>query len=284
MHQEQLATKIKWIMSTLERAIEIARQAHVGQVDKAGRSYFWHAEEVMDMCETETEKIVGVLHDVVEDTFWSFEMLEAEGFSSEVIAALKCVTKLSEDENYEDFISRVQTNPIATQVKKNDLIHNLDLTRLSIITDKDIVRIRKYVHAYERLTIGEIPNARVQTAACVAELKYVLNFCFNKVIPSISECKHRLVKEYRPCLESIIPRFSSIIEGAYDATPWRQSRQKAAKEARSVIIELLDSFDQIVNVPENEFNRSDLTSIGYIIEYVMSELIFYTQKYFQSYP
>lgn len=158
-------------MATLERAIEIARQAHAGQVDKAGADYIEHPLRVMEMGENEEQKIVGVLHDVVEDSDWTFEMLEAEGFSSEVIAALKCVTKLSEDENYEDFISRVLTNPVATQVKKNDLIHNLNLYRLNIITDMDVVRIRKYVQAYERLTSGEIPNARVQTAACVAELQ-----------------------------------------------------------------------------------------------------------------
>ena len=75
-------------MSTLPKAIEIATQAHAGQVDKSGKDYIGHPLRVMEMGKTEEEKIVGVLHDVVEDTDWTFERLEAEGFSKEVIDAL----------------------------------------------------------------------------------------------------------------------------------------------------------------------------------------------------
>ena len=94
-------------MSTLERAIEIATQAHEGQVDKAGNAYIGHPLRVMEMGRTIEEKIAGVLHDIVEDTPWTFEMLEAEGFAPEIIAALKCVTKISENEDYDSFIERV---------------------------------------------------------------------------------------------------------------------------------------------------------------------------------
>ena len=90
-------------MSTLQRAIEIATEAYQGQLDKAGRNYIGHPLRVMEMGKTENEKIVGILHDVIEDTDWTFEMLAEEGFSDEVIAALKCVTKTSENENYDDF-------------------------------------------------------------------------------------------------------------------------------------------------------------------------------------
>lgn len=86
-------------MSTLPRAIEIATEAHKGQFDKAGNEYIGHPLRVMEMGKTEEEKIVGILHDVVEDTDWSFERLEAEGFAPEIISALKCVTKISENEN-----------------------------------------------------------------------------------------------------------------------------------------------------------------------------------------
>ena len=82
-------------MSTLKRAIEIATEAHKGQFDKSGKDYIGHPLRVMEMGKTEEEKIVGVLHDIVEDTAWTFEALEAEGFSSDIIAALKCVTKTS---------------------------------------------------------------------------------------------------------------------------------------------------------------------------------------------
>ena len=141
-------------MSTLERAIEIATEAHKGQYDKAGNDYIGHPLRVMEMGKTENEKIVGVLHDVIEDTDWTFEALAAEGFSEEVIAALRCVTKLSENENYDDFIERVKKNPLAVAVKINDLSDNMDIRRLPYLSDKDVKRLKKYLKAYKRL-IGE---------------------------------------------------------------------------------------------------------------------------------
>ena len=139
-------------MSTLQRAIEIATQAHQGQFDKSGKDYIGHPLRVMEMGKTEEEKIVGVLHDVVEDTEWTFEALEAEGFSQEVIAALKCVTKISENENYDDFIERVRRNPLAVAVKLNDLTDNMDIRRLPYLSDKDVKRLKKYLKAYKKLT------------------------------------------------------------------------------------------------------------------------------------
>ena len=141
-------------MSTLERAIEIATQAHQGQFDKAGRDYICHPLRVMEMGKTEDEKIVGVLHDVIEDTDWTFEKLTEEGFSQEIISALRCVTKLSENENYDDFIDRVKKNPLAVAVKINDLTDNMDIRRLPYLSDKDVKRLKKYLKAYKRL-IGE---------------------------------------------------------------------------------------------------------------------------------
>jgi len=141
-------------MGTLERAIEIASEAHKGQYDKAGNNYIGHPLRVMEMGRTEEEKIVGVLHDVIEDTEWTFEALAAEGFSEEVIAALKCVTKVSENENYDDFIERVKKNPLAVVVKINDLTDNMDIRRLPYLSDKDVKRLKKYLKAYKKL-IGE---------------------------------------------------------------------------------------------------------------------------------
>ena len=141
-------------MSTLERAIEIASEAHKGQYDKAGNDYIGHPLRVMDMGRSEEEKIVGVLHDVVEDTDWTFEMLAAEGFSQDIIAALKCVTKISENENYDDFIERVKKNPLAATVKINDLSDNMDIRRLPYLSDKDVKRLKKYLKAYKKL-VGE---------------------------------------------------------------------------------------------------------------------------------
>ena len=138
-------------MSTLNRAIDIATKVHEGATDKYGAPYINHVTRVMNMGQTDNEKIVGVLHDVIEDTNWIFEDLEKEGFSKEVIAALKCVTKISEDEDYEEFITRVKINPLAVKVKLNDLRDNLDTKRMPEVLESDLKRLNKYLKAYHEL-------------------------------------------------------------------------------------------------------------------------------------
>ena len=135
----------------LSKAINIAMQAHAGQVDKAGMPYIGHVMRVMQAGKTIDEKIVGVLHDVVEDTTWTFDALLTEGFPVHIVDALRCVTKLSDDEPYESFINRVKTNPLAVAVKINDLTDNMDIRRLQTLTDADVQRLRKYLKAYQSL-------------------------------------------------------------------------------------------------------------------------------------
>lgn len=139
-------------MGTLERAIEIAVEAHSGQLDKSGCEYIGHPLRVMAAGNTIEEKIVGVLHDVVEDSEWTFEMLVAEGFSAEIVEALRCLTRLSETESYDKFIARVKSNPLAVAVKLNDLTDNMDIRRLPYISDKDVKRLKRYLKAYKQLT------------------------------------------------------------------------------------------------------------------------------------
>ena len=135
----------------LSKAINLAMQAHAGQVDKAGMPYIGHVMRVMQAGKTIDEKIVGVLHDVVEDTTWTFDALFAEGFPVHIVDALRCVTKLSDDEPYEAFINRVKNNPLAVAVKINDLTDNMDVRRLQTLTDADMQRLRKYLKAYQSL-------------------------------------------------------------------------------------------------------------------------------------
>ena len=76
----------------LEKAIRIATEAHEGQTDKAGKEYILHPLRVMNSCESETEKICAVLHDVVEDTDITLEHLGNEGFSDEILRGLDLLT------------------------------------------------------------------------------------------------------------------------------------------------------------------------------------------------
>ena len=134
----------------LEKAIQIALEAHKGQTDKAGAPYLLHLIRVMNAGQTEDEKICGILHDLVEDTPRTFEDLRREGFSEEVISALVCVTK-QPDEPYQHFIARIKKNSLATKVKINDLKDNMDITRLTFITEEDTQRLNKYLRAYHYL-------------------------------------------------------------------------------------------------------------------------------------
>ena len=136
----------------LSNAISLALKAHEGQVDKSGMLYAGHIMRVMAAGRTMDEKIVGVLHDVVEDTEWTFEALLDEGFPVHIVDALRCVTKLSDNEPYGEFIERVMTNPLAAAVKINDLTDNMDVRRYKDLSDWDVKRLRKYLKAYQELT------------------------------------------------------------------------------------------------------------------------------------
>lgn len=127
----------------LEKAIEIAVEAHRGQIDKAGKIYILHPMRVMLRGQTENEMIVGILHDTVEDTPVTINMLQKEGFSQTVLDAISCITKQNQ-EDYDHFIMRVLQNPLATQVKLYDLEDNMNRDRIPYPTKKDEARYHKY--------------------------------------------------------------------------------------------------------------------------------------------
>ncbi|MCW8130504.1 MAG: GTP pyrophosphokinase [Planctomycetota bacterium] len=137
-------------MATLERAIALAVEAHAGAKDKAGHPYILHPLRVMFRLEGNAERIVAVLHDVIEDTGRTFDDLRALGFSEEVLAALACVTK-REGESYDAFVARAMSNPIAKRVKLADIEDNLDVRRLATVTEKDRERIERYLKARARI-------------------------------------------------------------------------------------------------------------------------------------
>ena len=134
-------------MSTLARAVAIAAVAHQEQFDKAGAPYILHPLRMMRQMDTDEEKIVAILHDVVEDTDWTPELLREEGFSETVLAALDRVTA-RDGETYEAFIARALPDPIARKVKLADLQDNMDTRRIRNLTDRDLERLRKYHQAY----------------------------------------------------------------------------------------------------------------------------------------
>lgn len=139
-------------MSDIEKAIRIATKAHKGQKDKYGHPYVQHVLRVMQLGRTEEERIVGVLHDVVEDSDWTLSDLKAEGFSDRVLAAIDCLTKRpDEEDDYDAFIARIRKNKLAVRVKLNDLTDNMDVRRMDEFREKDVKRFNKYLRAYKLL-------------------------------------------------------------------------------------------------------------------------------------
>lgn len=134
-------------------AIEIAVAAHKGQVDKGGYPYILHPLHLMNQLMFDLElAAIAVLHDVVEDSRWSLEALKAQGFTPRVITALGLLTHEKGD-SYSEYIAKISTNLDAIRVKRKDLEHNSDITRLKGLRDKDLERMAKYHQAF--MDLGE---------------------------------------------------------------------------------------------------------------------------------
>lgn len=138
----------------LFKAIKLAQKAHKGQTDKYGAPYIAHVFRVMERGRTLDEKIVGALHDVVEDhPKYSFNLLREEGFPEYIVDTVECLTKTSDDEDYDRFIQRTEKSKLAVAVKLNDLLDNMNLARINReLTEKDLKRLNKYLKAYRYLS------------------------------------------------------------------------------------------------------------------------------------
>lgn len=131
-----------------ELALVLAAFAHEGQTDKAGVDYIEHPKTVAATFTDENRIIVALLHDVLEDTFVT-ESTIRNLFGDEIADACRALTH-ADGEPYLDYVQRAIGNPIARDVKKADLLNNMDLKRLPIITAQDTKRIReKYIPALE---------------------------------------------------------------------------------------------------------------------------------------
>lgn len=134
----------------IKKALEIAFDAHKDQVDKAGLPYIYHPFYLATQMETEDSIIVALLHDVVEDSHYTFEEIESFGFSPSIISALRLLTH-EDSEDYIAYIHRVKENELARIVKLADLKHNSDVSRLSHMDDKARERLNRYVESIKIL-------------------------------------------------------------------------------------------------------------------------------------
>lgn len=139
----------------LNSAILLADRAHYSQVDKSGQPYILHPMRIMLSCNTISERIVAILHDVLEDT--SVTLLEIEQtvkLTAEEKDALVLLTK-SPSMTYEEYVTRIKSSgsEIALKVKKLDVLDNINLDRLSKLDQSTRDRlISKYMKAISVLT------------------------------------------------------------------------------------------------------------------------------------
>ena len=134
-----------------KKAMRIAFAAHKEQTDKNGMPYIYHPVHLAEQMTDESTVCVALLHDVIEDTDMTLEQLQAEGFTPEIIAALRLMTH-DESVPYMDYVAQIKTNPIAAAVKLADLKHNSDLTRLDHVDEYALARAEKYKKAIAILT------------------------------------------------------------------------------------------------------------------------------------
>lgn len=141
-------------MATLKDAVALATKAHLGQKDKAGAAYIRHPLRVMGRMTTDEEKMVAVLHDVVEDTSITLQDLRIAGYPKSVVDAVDALSR-RKNETYEQFIERLKPNALARRVKIADLEDNMDLGRIPNPQPKDFERAEKYRKFQHDLTMEE---------------------------------------------------------------------------------------------------------------------------------
>lgn len=153
--------EVSYGKTVYNKCYDFAVSAHLGQVDKAGKDYFQHPCNVADIFDKKFKHLlnneelfigvcVSLLHDVLEDSgFTQKDMLEF-GIPFEIVSRCEIITR-GKDESYMNFVKRCGDEKIVRYVKMADLLHNMDLTRLEKVTDKDLQRIKKYHKAYKYL-------------------------------------------------------------------------------------------------------------------------------------
>lgn len=144
---------------SLDTTLMLAVRAHYGRTDKGGQPYILHPIRIMMRQTTLEARQVALLHDVIEDTDMTLDHIREYGFSEVVIEAMDAITRRPDEPYLSEYIERVALNRIATAVKIDDLLDNMDPTRLVVVTAKDQDRIdHRYKPALQRLFMGTQPE------------------------------------------------------------------------------------------------------------------------------
>jgi len=142
---------IKGIDDLLKKATMLANIFFRDKKDKGGYPYLGHLQYVSNAGSDEDRKVVGMLHDIIEDTVVSKTILLELGFPHHIIEAVEILTRTTDD--YDSYIDSIcnSNNLLAIDVKLKDLEHNMDIARIANPTENDYKRLEKYKRCYEKL-------------------------------------------------------------------------------------------------------------------------------------
>ncbi len=142
---------LKSIEEEEKRATMLANIFFKDKKDKGGFPYLGHLQYVSNAFDDEDHRVVGMLHDIIEDTVVSKTILEELGFKKKVIDAIVILTRNTDD--YMEYINSIveSGNKLAIDVKLKDLEHNMDIARIVNPTEKDYERLEKYKKCYKIL-------------------------------------------------------------------------------------------------------------------------------------
>ena len=138
----------------INRAYVFAMKAHGTQKRASGEAYFSHPVEVaykLTQYRLDAASIVtALLHDTVEDTDVTYQLLREMGFTERVISGIRAMTKVPGETN-DEYMVRIKANNDAIRCKLADLRHNSDIRRLKGVSEKDVKRVAKYHAMYMEL-------------------------------------------------------------------------------------------------------------------------------------
>ena len=153
----------------VERALNIAYNAHRGQEDKSGKPYIFHPITLASQLDDPIEASVALLHDTIEDTYIDWIELRRRGIPDEVVGAVVELSRDKDNETYFEYIDRISKSEskLVKKIKLLDLKHNMDLSRLKEVTDKARSLQKRYLKAWEiivkSMTIDEYRNLGIRT-------------------------------------------------------------------------------------------------------------------------
>lgn len=145
--------EIKNSDNLIYKALEIVTTLFESDKDKGGMPYMLHILYVYKHVSTIEEKVVALLHDVIEDKNVTSDDLLEIGFPEKIVKDVEILTRVKPIE-YKDYVENIIINGSreALHVKLADVENNMDISRILNPTVEDIDRVkRRYVPTHEKL-------------------------------------------------------------------------------------------------------------------------------------